>query len=183
MTKRILLVHYSRSGTTSRVAAHIAKELGADLERIEESAQRSGVGGYMRSAVEALAKGLPAIRTQKDPREYDLVVIGTPVWVGTMSSPVRSYLFSHQRRLRNTAFFAVMGGRGADDTLREMALACGATDAPMYALTQAEVEQNRYQKGCAAFIRQVKAALGNTEHTTARWRESHGARAPLEEGS
>ena len=85
MTKRILVVSYSRSGATSKVATLLAKNLGADLAPIEEHASREGFGGYVRSALEALARGLPAIRTQRDPKDYDFVVVGIPVW--TSGSP------------------------------------------------------------------------------------------------
>lgn len=159
MTKRTLVVWYSREGTTSTVATLIAKSLGADLDAIEEAASRRGAGGYFRSAIEAVAKGLPAIRTQRDPRDYDLVVVGTPVWVGTLSSPVRSYLYAHRGHLGNAAFFAVMGGRGAEETLREMRFASGVDLAPTRAFTRAEVEAGRHGAKCERFARQLEALL------------------------
>jgi hypothetical protein len=156
MPSRVLLVCYSRNGTTMRVARHLAESIGADLECIEEAGSRAGFGGYVRSAWEALGKGLPTIRAMKDPSTYDLVVIGTPVWVGTMSSPVRSYLFKHAGHLRRCAFFSVMGGRGGEDTVREMQLACGAMDAPTCVLTQSEVENGLYEEKCAPFVRSLR---------------------------
>ncbi|MET0388349.1 MAG: flavodoxin [Polyangiales bacterium] len=136
--KKILVVCYSRTGSTARVGRAIASALGADFELIQEVENRHGIVGFVLSALESLAKGLPSIRTQKDPRDYDLVVIGTPVWAASMSAPVRSYLFTHRTQLPQLAFFTLMGGVGADDALRELKLLCQADDAPTYALTQAE---------------------------------------------
>ena len=35
---------------------------------------------------------------------YDLVIIGTPVWAGRCSAPVRSFLIQHGEELRKTAY-------------------------------------------------------------------------------
>jgi hypothetical protein len=73
-----------------------------------------------------------------------------------MASPVRSYIFMHPGQLRNAAFFAVMGGAGGDDTVREMQLACGASDGPTCVLRQSDVEL--YRNKCEAFIQALKGA-------------------------
>jgi flavodoxin len=159
MAKEALVVCYSRSGTVRRVASHIAAALGAELELIEEVGSRLGVGGYMRSLLEAAAKGLPAIRTRKDPGDYELVVLGTPVWAGTMSSPVRSYIFSHQGELQHARFFAVMGGRGGENAVREMQLASGSNAAAACVLTQREAVSELYRVKCESFIKALKQDL------------------------
>ena len=155
---RVLVVCYSRGGTTRRVAEQLAESLEADLDEIEEADGRSGGFGYVRSALEALAKGLPTIRTRRDPSDYDQVIIGTPVWAGTMASPIRSYLFRHQGRLPRLAFFAVMGGQGAERVLREMQLACGVDDAPTFFTTQHRIERDGAVDGIRDFVRRLRPA-------------------------
>ncbi len=156
MASRILVVCYSRGGTTLRVAEHVAEALGAELERIEEGTARTGLGGWARSALEAAAKGLPTIRTTKDPRAYDLVILGSPVWVGTMASPIRTYIYTHPGQLRSASFFAVMGGSGGEDAIREMQLACDASDGPWCVLRQNEVERGLHRATCESFIQALK---------------------------
>jgi len=161
MSPRILVVYFSRSGSTARVASYLADELGADLDAIEEPRSRAGIGGYVRSAFEAVAKGLPTIHTRRDPRDYDLVVLGTPVWGGTMASPVRSYIHEHSESLAKTAFFVVMGGSGGDDTVREMQMACGVGARPSCVLRREEVEHDRDLARCEDFIQRIQAgAIG-----------------------
>lgn len=155
MSSRILVVYFSRSGSTARVASYLADELDADLDAIEEPRSRAGIGGYVRSAFEAVAKGLPTIQTRRDPRDYDLVVLGTPVWGGTMASPVRSYIHEHNESLAKTAFFVVMGGRGGDDTVREMQMACGVGARPSCVFRQEEVEHDRDLARCEDFIQRI----------------------------
>lgn len=143
---KVLVVFYSRTGTVARVAEALARELGADLDQIEDACPRVGVGGYLRSAVEAIAKGVPSIRSRVDPSGYDLVVLGSPVWVGTMAAPMRSYLFGQRGALRNVALFAVMAGAGAETALREMRALCGNEDAPSCAFHQREVKTGAFRK-------------------------------------
>lgn len=157
MDLRILVVCYSRGGRTLRVAQHVAEKLGADLEVIEEPTSREGVLGYVRSALEAVAKGLPTIRTRKQPKDYDVVVLGTPVWVGTMSSPIRSYVHLHRDELDKVAFFAVMGGQGAVETVDELGVACGVNPVATCTFTQHEVDAGRFVYRCDGFIRKLEA--------------------------
>lgn len=164
---RILVVYYSRTGTTHRVAQALAESLGADLDEIQEHSSRIGVGGYARSMLEAITKGIPSIQTQHDPRDYDQIVIGTPVWAGTMASPVRSYLFLHHGRLPRVAFFAVMAGRGAQEVLREMKLFCGAEQAPTLFVTQGEVEKGRATQTLDVFVRDLKESIDERRHSVA----------------
>jgi flavodoxin len=153
---RVLVVCYSRGGATRRVAKQLAESLGADLDEITESESRAGLWGYVRSALEAVCKGIPAVETRTDPRDYDQVIIGTPVWAGVMSSPVRSYLLLNHRRLPSVAFFAVMGGQGAEAVLREMQVACGVEDAPTFFTTQRQVEKD----GAIDAVREFAKRLG-----------------------
>ncbi|WP_430650081.1 flavodoxin family protein, partial [Bradyrhizobium liaoningense] len=75
---RILVVYYSRTGTTRKVAQSLSAALSCDSEEITEAGSRKGIFGYLRSAVEA-RRQIPSriAATVRDPSLYDLVVIGT----------------------------------------------------------------------------------------------------------
>jgi len=89
--RRTLVVYYSRSGHTRGVARQVAAALEADLEEIAEPTGRDGVLGYVRSALEAIFGASAEIeRPRSDPGDYDLVVVGTPVWDAAVSTPVRT---------------------------------------------------------------------------------------------
>ena len=78
---RILVVYHSRTGYTRRVALDLARRLGADLDVIRIVQPMHGPVGYAMCALEALLGLAPALRRQgKYPSEYDLVILGTPVW-------------------------------------------------------------------------------------------------------
>src|SRR6056297_1668923 len=117
----ILVVYYSRSGMTKKIAQAIAEKLGADQEEIISLEERKGLTGYLKSGQEAAQKKLAKIKPpEKKVGDYDLVIVGTPVWVGTMSSPVRTYLNSNLGRFRKVAFFTTQGSIKDQKVFKEL---------------------------------------------------------------
>ncbi len=149
---RVLVISYSRSGTTSRLASRIAADLSADRCEIIDVRPRDGLVGYMQSALESVAKGLPSIRVDVDPAAYELVVAGTPVWAGSMASPMRSFLTRHAGRIRRLACFCTMGGRGGAETLHEMQAIVGETRALMFSVTAGELQSGHRDQELLEFI-------------------------------
>jgi hypothetical protein len=118
---KILVVFYSRSGTTRRIAMALSATLGASVEEILEDRGRAGFLGYWKSIIEARRKHLPDILpARNDPSSFDLVVIGTPVWAWSVASPVRAYLTANKDRLPAVAFFCTLGGKGGETAFAQM---------------------------------------------------------------
>lgn len=104
---KILVVFYSRTGKTGIVAEAIAQSLKADIEEIRTNEDRSGFIGFLKSGYEAVLGKLARIQpVGKNPGEYDLVLVGSPVWAGRLSSPVRTYLTLYGNKIRKAAFFS-----------------------------------------------------------------------------
>lgn len=119
---RTLVVYYSRSGATRAVANQLAALLDADAEEIVDPTPRRGVIGFLRSGIEARRRRVPPIAPSKrSPGDYDLVVVGTPIWAETLASPVRAYLRRHRGQFRALAFFCTRGGTGDHKAFLEMA--------------------------------------------------------------
>src|ERR1700690_822698 len=103
---KVLVMYFSRSGTTHKLAQAIENAGGWDLDPIVDRGDRTGVLGYLRSALEAVFGLRPTLRPSlRDPAGYDLVIVGSPVWGSSVSSPVRSYLDEHAGSLPRLAFF------------------------------------------------------------------------------
>ena len=108
---KVLVVYYSRTRRTERLAQAIANNLEirglrCDLEPLREPITRHGAFGYLRSLVDSsLARTCPILPLNHKPEDYDVVVVGSPVWSGTMSNPVRSFLAASAGRLKNVALF------------------------------------------------------------------------------
>jgi hypothetical protein len=61
----------------------------------------------------------------RDAAAYELVVIGTPVWAGTVSAPVRAWLALNRRKLPYVAFFCTENARGETTAFRNMSTLAG----------------------------------------------------------
>jgi menaquinone-dependent protoporphyrinogen IX oxidase len=159
---KVLVVYYSRTGTTRLLASAIAKTLSADLEEICDCSDREGGGGYLRSLVDAIRKR-PAqiVPAGLDVAAYDLVVIGSPVWAASVSAPVRSYLIENRARLPHVAFFCSFGGRGAHAALREMAELAGKQAVAVGKVTAASAQHGAPVE-LAAFVGGIKRHLARS---------------------
>ena len=105
-TSRVLVVYYSRTGTTRKVAETLKQELKADLEEIIDKKNREGLKGWLMAGRDAGNKALTEIlEPTRNPKNYDLVVIGSPVWNDTVSTPIRTYLTKYRGSLSKVAFF------------------------------------------------------------------------------
>ncbi|MDE7220064.1 MAG: hypothetical protein K2O45_10665 [Oscillospiraceae bacterium] len=103
----ILCVYYSRTGNTEKLMREIAAELKCEIVKLDDGVDRSGLGGWLRSGMQAMARRIPAVKPVKTafPLDvYDLVIIGSPVWAGRCSAPVRSFLSQYGESLRKTAY-------------------------------------------------------------------------------
>ncbi|HLF13144.1 MAG TPA: flavodoxin [Gammaproteobacteria bacterium] len=154
---RTLVVYFSRSGHTRKVAEEIAARCGADLEGIQDVRGRSGIIGYWRSAREALKK--TAVETRpvtKDATGYELVILGTPVWASHLCSPMRAYLTANRGKLRQVALFCTQGGgSGAEKVFREMAELCGQRPLASVAVKDSEIKNGNYGDKLDRFLRAV----------------------------
>jgi hypothetical protein len=75
-----VVVFFSRTGYTRRVAEDIARRLQASLLPITEEKSRQGLMGYSKCLIEASWRLLPKIQLPPfDPSDCSLVVIGTPL--------------------------------------------------------------------------------------------------------
>ena len=159
---KILVVYYSLSGTTRRVAEALAKELGADLAEIRCERYRMGPLGFIKAAYDSWADRLPAIAApQNPPAAYDLVVVGGPMWAMRVATPVRAYLRQEAGRFARIAFLMTLGGAPSDKALGEMeALARRAPEAALV-LSDQDLKAGKLAasvQGFAAGLRARQAA-------------------------
>lgn len=153
---KVLVVYYSRTGATAKVAKAIAAELAADVEEIREAKPRAGVFGFIRSAIEASRRKTPVIlQAVRDPADYDVVILGFPVWANEMASPMRSYLTREKSKLGQVAVFCTLGGSGGDAAIQSVAALCGRTPVAMLAVTTADLASNHWRERVHAFTQSI----------------------------
>jgi hypothetical protein len=92
-----------------------------------------------------------------DPSDYDIVVLGTPVWAGNMSSPLRSYVAAHKAQMKRVAFFCTQGGSGAEKVFRDLAQLCGQSPLATLAVNDRELNGRTYAQHLERFAAAITA--------------------------
>ena len=114
---KTLVIYYSLTGNTDYAAKKIADILQVDIYRLhpEKEFPSSGFGMYYRGGKSAVFKETPALSPiDIDLSVYERILIGTPVWAGTMSSPVYSFLKEYKDILKDkeiAVFCSCSGGK------------------------------------------------------------------------
>lgn len=144
-----------------------------DVEEIRELKPRGGMLGYLRAGFEALAKR----RTQivpptRNPDAYELTIIGGPVWVGHVSSPVRAYVKKLHRQFGQVAWFCTYGGSGAEQMLAELSELAGRQPVTTLALKDSEID-------ASTFTEKVKGFVSELALVTQRREAARAAGAPV----
>jgi len=149
---KALLVYYSRTGHTRTIAEELSKELQCDTEEIIDTVNRSGPGGFLTSGKQATKRELTKIEpAKKDPSQYDIVIIGTPVWALTMSTPVRTYIVENKNKLKRVAFFCTLGGFGVESVFHDLEDLSGKTADGTLAINTPGIKEGSYRDSVKQF--------------------------------
>jgi flavodoxin len=149
-----LVVFYSRTGTTKKVSEMLTRLLKADIDEIMDEKNRAGIFGYIWGGRDALSEKTTKIKFSKNPKEYDIIIIGTPIWAGKMAPAVRTYLLDNKSKLKKVAFFCTKGGEGNGKTFEGMEKLAGKPIATLSLRTK-EVINNETEKAME-FIKTIK---------------------------
>lgn len=156
MAGNTLVAYYSMSGNTRRIANEIRDATGADIEEIGEIKPRKGVGGAIRALFDAVTRRTPPILVANhNPADYDLLVIGGPVWAGRIASPVRTYAKRYGTHARHVAFFCTEGGRGADSAFADLQKLCGRAPDATLAVDAEHLPQVEHHVALGQFTSQI----------------------------
>ncbi|HVY32260.1 MAG TPA: NAD(P)H-dependent oxidoreductase [Polyangiaceae bacterium] len=160
---RILVLFFSRTGTTRLLAEAIARAENCELEELREARSRRGPLGWLRSGYEGAygysAKTLPL---RHDLRNYDLVFVGSPTWSRSLSSPVRGFLEDHGAELHDVAIFATCGGHGGEAVLDQMSTLL--SEVPLARLALLERDAKRTPAVWAAEFAERAVAAWEARH-------------------
>jgi flavodoxin len=141
-----LVVFYSRTSTTKRIGEALAQLLACDSEELVDTKKRGGPLGFVLAGRDAQAKKLTTLVDIKhDPALYDLVILGTPMWGGTLSSAMRTYISANKPKFKRVAFFCTQGGTDNKQLFDEMEALCEQRPVGTFAISQGEVKKGSYQ--------------------------------------
>ena len=163
-TMKALVVFYSRTGTTKKLARAISDILECDIEELIDTKKRSGVVGWLMSAKDGAQKNPTTIKElEKNPVYYDVVVIGTPIWAGAMSAGTRTFITQEKEHFKKVAFFTSSGSGKSEATFGQMEELCGKKPVGTLALTTKELQQDQYREKVEGFTAMLRESLEEKE--------------------
>lgn len=122
-----LVVYYSRSGNTRKIADLINQAVGGTMHEIVPEAPypRSYDATVDQAKVEIQAGYKPALRSELDSVEaYDTVFVGSPNWWSTIAPPVATFLSEHDLSGKTIVPFCTHGGGGLGRIGQDIAKLC-----------------------------------------------------------
>jgi hypothetical protein len=153
----VLIVVYSWTGTSRRLAEAMAAMQRWTLAEVHEAKPSRTA---WRCIVDSFLQRRPAIRYDgPDPRGFDAVVLVSPIWVGRLAGPMRSFVAERARTLPAAVVVSVMSGRGAPGALMESSRLLQRAPILDASFTQRDVENGRCGSGIQALGNAVDAAL------------------------
>ncbi len=123
---KTLIVYYSFTGNTEKIAKMISEEINADTVRIET------VKPYKGNYNEVVEQGhrevnsdfMPEIKSLSvDISDYDTIIIGSPVWWYTFAPAVKTFLTENDFSNKNICIYATNAG-WLGHTLKDFTALC-----------------------------------------------------------
>jgi flavodoxin len=112
---KTLVVYYSRTGKTRFVAEKVASELKAEIEEVVDLKSRSGRFGFLKAGYDATRGNETEIEEiKKSASDFELILIGTPVWNSRPASAISTYLKRNDFAGKKVAVFCTNEGMGEE---------------------------------------------------------------------
>ena len=117
-----LVIFYSFDGNTRFIAHAIAEEIGAEMLELKtlDQTRPEGFKKYFWGGRQVMMKEKPELMPfDKKIEDYDVLIIGTPVWAFSYTPALDTFFSKVNVRLKKIALFCCSGG-GKGKTLEKM---------------------------------------------------------------
>jgi flavodoxin len=164
---KILVAYYSRSGNTRAAVEKVRSflnEPAVTLWEIPEEGTRDGAVGWVRSCLEGIRKKTSTIAPPPfRVGDFDLVVLGTPVWANSPASAIRAFCRAGAGDFRKVAFLGTHGGGGTGKAFAQMTELCGMEPVATLTLRDKVIREAGGEKACRAFAADLLKTLSEDD--------------------
>lgn len=120
---KIAIVYYSLEGNTKLVANLLAEALSADIVSLHPSKEypTGKMSKFIWGGKSAMFADEPKLEDYAFAEEdYDLIILGTPIWASTFTPPLRTFLKQHPLTHKKIALFACSAGGGTSRCFQKL---------------------------------------------------------------
>ena len=110
---KTLVIYYSFEGNTKLIAENIAKAVDAEILEIKpvEEIKTKGFMKFFWGGKQVMMNEKPELQPlDKNPNNYELIMIGTPVWAWGPAPPMKTFLEKYKFENKKIALFCCHGG-------------------------------------------------------------------------
>lgn len=157
---KTLVVYYSQSGNAQWMAERISSALSSDMLRLvpKKAYPEKGFKKYFFGGGSAVTKEAPELEPYKvNLKQYGQIVFVTPVWAGTVTPPLRTFIQAENLEGKHFALAACSLGGSAERTFAALRSLLGvAGDVPTLWLVEPKQKQNpENEKAIEEFCRKL----------------------------
>jgi flavodoxin len=127
MAEQLLIVYFSHSGNTRKIANLIHREVGGAIHEIQPKVPYpNSYNAVVDQAKQEIQAGYkPAVQSTLDHIEsYDTIFVGSPNWWSTIAPPVATFLSEYDLSGKTIVPFCTHGGGGLGRIGRDIARLC-----------------------------------------------------------
>jgi hypothetical protein len=148
----VLVVCYSSTGTSRRLAQLLCSQRGWPLGEIRDLRHRSA----LTCVLDSLLRRHPGIRYEGPrPSEFQRVLLISPIWMHRLCGPMRSFIVQFRNDLQQVAVACTMGSGGASNAFAEVGHILGHRPIACATFLQREVDDG----SCTARLLEFGEAL------------------------
>lgn len=123
-----IIVYYSRTGKTQNVVNALEKQLSCEVAEIKSTEDREGFFGFITCVLDSFLDRDDIIEPfNKDLKGYSPIIIATPLWIGKLSSPVRTLIKQKKSELQDKEVYILITYLGKLTEEKEKVLKEGVT--------------------------------------------------------
>lgn len=103
--KNTIVIYFSRMGYTKKVAYEEADKLGADIYEIKTIEKTNGTLGFWWAGRYGMHRWNMKIENiNLDLKKYSNIVIVSPIWVFSISAPIREFCYKYKNDINNVQY-------------------------------------------------------------------------------
>ncbi|UCC96008.1 MAG: flavodoxin [Candidatus Omnitrophota bacterium] len=126
-----LVIYYSLTGNTRFISEIISRISGSDILELKlkkDDSRLKGFKKYFWGGMQVYMKKKPELMLfDKNPQDYDLIFIGTPVWAWRHTPAIETFFSNINLNNKKIALFCCHGG-GKGKTLEKMKYRLGGNE-------------------------------------------------------
>ena len=120
---KAIIVYYSLTSNTEFVAKELSNKLDCDILPLEvlNPYPDKGFKKFYWGGKSAVMKESPELKKYTFNKDnYDVVILGTPVWAGTFTPPLRTFVKENDLSDKNVAIYACSSGGKAINAINKL---------------------------------------------------------------